>query len=236
MAATNLYADPDSIDAARQQAASLLCSGTMSAYSSDPEPLLLSTLLHEVAHNLGPSHEYEVGGKTASKLFGGPLASTLEELKAQTAAMYSLDWLAKRGVIPQKLAAEAHVRDIVWGFGHVAQGMVDAEGKPRSYSQLAAIQLGFFRERGSLSWRADETAANARDRGCFSLDTAGLPKAVEELMAKVAGIKARGDKVGGEGLRRQYLDGSPEDQRLRGIVRERWLRSPRASFVYAVEI
>ena len=40
-------------------------------------------MLHEAAHNLGPAHEYKVKGKTDDQVFGGPLASTLEELKAQ---------------------------------------------------------------------------------------------------------------------------------------------------------
>ena len=31
----------------------------------------MSTVLHEASHNLGPSHEYAVGGKKDTVMFGG---------------------------------------------------------------------------------------------------------------------------------------------------------------------
>ena len=48
-------------------------------------PLLVSTVLHEAAHNLGPASGYTVDGKTDEQAFGGELAtmrarlSTLEQ-------------------------------------------------------------------------------------------------------------------------------------------------------------
>lgn len=232
---TNLYADADSRAALRDQAASLFCKATMDALRLEPELAVTSTILHEAAHNLGPSHEYQVKGKTDEEAFGGPLASTLEELKAQTSAMYLADWLAERKVIEPETAKAAHLRDIVWGFGHVANGMYTADGKPKPYSQLASIQLGHFLGAGALAWKAEDDAANGQDQGCFEVALDKLPPAVASLEKAVLGIKARGDKPAALALRKKHVDDDGTWKKLRATIQERWLRAPKASFVYAVE-
>jgi hypothetical protein len=206
VAMTNFYTDADSLDAAKQQAESLFCKGTMQTYTPDPEPMLMSTVLHEAAHNLGPSHQYKAGGKTDREAFGGPLASTLEELKAQTSAMYFSDWLVGKSVVDKDMARRAHVKDVFWGFGHLSRGMYDGEGHPQSYSHLAAMQIGYFLEKGALAWKDDESAANGKDKGCFELDLEKLGPVVKSFEQLVAGIKARGDRAGGEKLVKDYVD------------------------------
>lgn len=234
VAMTNLYEDPDSLAQLELQATSLLCADTMKTYTRSPEPQVMSTVLHEAAHNLGPAHEYEVNGKTASKIFGGPLASTMEELKAQTAALFFTDWLADKKLIEPEMAQKAHTRDVVWAFGHIARGMYTASGKPKPYSQLAAIQLGYLEKAGAATWRPEETAANGEDKGCLSLDQAKFPAAAKALMIEVAQIKARGDKKGALKLRADFVDADSRTARLE-TIKERWLRAPKASFVYAIK-
>ena len=46
----------------------------MARLDPDPKYGTMSTVLHEAAHNLGPSHEYRVGGATDDKIFGGAAA------------------------------------------------------------------------------------------------------------------------------------------------------------------
>jgi hypothetical protein len=191
-------------------------------------------VLHEAAHNLGPSHEYKVDGKTDDQAFGGPLASTMEELKAQMASLYFPDWLADRGLIDKVDAEKTHLRDVIWAFGHIAQGMTDAQGRPKAYSQLAAIQMGYLNSRGVLLWKADEKAANGSDVGCFDLDLAKWRPAVDELARIVLGAKGRGDRQLAEQTRDAWVpDGTPWAER-RKTIQERWLRAPKASFVYAI--
>ncbi len=235
VAMTNLYTDADSQKALTGQASSILCKGTMAKFTSEPTPQIMGTVLHEAAHNLGPSHEYAVRGKTAREIFGGPLASTLEELKAQTAALYFTDWLVEKKVLSQKEAEEAHVRDITWTFGHISRGMYSANGKPKPYSQLAAIQLGFLVDKGAAEWKADEKAANGEDTGCIELHLEKFPKEVEGLMKDVAGIKARGDVPRAKRLMKSYVDVEGEKKKLLDTIQERWLRAPKATFVYSVK-
>ncbi|MBI4703965.1 MAG: hypothetical protein HY744_22890 [Deltaproteobacteria bacterium] len=233
---TNLYTDADSKAARREQAASLLCADAFAAFTAEPLPQVVGTVLHEAAHNLGPSSEYEVGGKKASQIFGGPLASILEELKAQTSSLYFASWLAERGILERSLARPAQTTDVVWAFSHIAGGLSDSSGKPKPYAQLAAIQIGFLRQEGAIGWRDAELAQNGKDQGCFALDLDRLPAAVQKLLRQVAGIKARGDKRAAAALRKKYVEDSEPDRRLHAAIRERWLRAPKPSFVYSIEL
>jgi hypothetical protein len=162
---TNLYSDPDSRASGRTAMESLYCKATMSLVTETAKPDVMSVVLHEAAHNLGPSHDYKVNGKKADEVFGGPLASTLEELKAQTAALFFPAWLVERKLISQAEAGESRLRDVAWGFGHVSRGMYDADGKPKNYSHLASIQLGTLMKKGVLVWKAQEKAHNGADVG-----------------------------------------------------------------------
>src|SRR5690606_34946801 len=58
VAMSNLYTDADSMKVRRDKAASLLSAAAMADYANDPGISILSTVLHEAMHNLGPSHEY----------------------------------------------------------------------------------------------------------------------------------------------------------------------------------
>jgi hypothetical protein len=234
IAMTNLYVDPDSEAALLEQTSSLYCKATMERFDPDPRHQVFSSVIHEAAHNLGPSHEYRVDGKTDDQVFGGPLASTMEELKAQTAALYFPDWLADRGLLDKADAEKTHVRDVVWSFGHIAQGMTDARGMPKAYSQLAAIQMGYLNSRGVLLWKAGEKAANGTDVGCFDVDIAKWRPAVDDLARMVFGAKGRGDRQLAEQTRDAWVSaGTPWAER-RKTIEERWLRAPKASFVYAI--
>jgi hypothetical protein len=239
VAMTNFYTDPDSIASSKDQAESLFCNDVMAKWTSEQEPQLMSTVLHEAAHNLGPAHQYKTNGKVDREAFGGPLASTLEELKAQTAAMYFTEWLIDKKEITRDDADKAHVRDVFWGLGHISRGMYGAEHHPNNYSQLAAIQLGWLMKNNAVSWKEGETAANGKDKGCFSLDLAKMPDAIRSLMTEVAQVKARGDKARALALIKEYVDVADADgdkKKTHQVITDRMTRAPKASFVYNVKL
>jgi hypothetical protein len=232
---TNLYTDPDSRAALWGKATSLLCKASLDPAVADPKLQVMSTVLHEAAHNLGPAHDYKVKGKTSSELFGGPLASTFEELKAQTSALYFADWLAQKGTIDKRTAALAHVADILWAFGHISEGMYGADGSTKNYSHLAAIEVGAFVEAGAMAYRAGDKAANDKDVGCFEIHADKLPAAIASLEKAVLSAMGKGDKAAAVKLREKYVDGGGEWQKLRAVITERWLREAKASFVYSID-
>lgn len=240
VAMTNFYTDPDSLAATKAAAESLFCKDTMAKFTTDPAPQLMSTVLHEAAHNLGPAHQYKVRGKIDREQFGGPLASTLEELKAQSAALYFTDWLVEKEKITREEADKAHVRDVFWAFGHISRGMYSDDKRPKNYSQLAAIQVARLMEGGALLWKADEKAANDKDAGCFSVDLEKFPAAAKAIVTEAAQIKSKGDRARAEKIVKEIVDlandKKGEKKALRDAITERVLRAPKPSFVYSLRL
>ena len=232
---TNLYTDADSREALEQQVAALYCKDTFSKFTSKPDAALISVVLHEAAHNLGPAHDYAVKGKKDDDLFGGPLAATMEELKAQTSALFFTWWLMDKGLLSAQEAQETTLRDVAWAFGHVSRGMYTAAGGARNYSQLASIQLGTMLKAGALTWKAEEKAANGTDVGCFEVDLEKWRPAVNALAGRVLKAKGKGDKKDAEAMKASFVDAKDEWAGLRDVIAERWLRAPKATFVYSVK-
>jgi hypothetical protein len=234
VAMSNLYTDPDSMAARRAQAESVLETSSMKAYTGDTSPGLLSTILHEATHNLGPAHEYKVGGKTAAQAFSGPIAQVMEELKAQTGGLFLIEFLRGKKIITDEDAARAYIDAIGWAFGHTSQGMYSGGGDRKTYSNLAAIQIGILIENGVLTWDPKAKAANGKDTGAFTLHKDKIVPVVDDMMKLVGGIKAKGDRAGAEALIKKYVDSSevvPHD-----TIKERFLRHPKPSFVYSVKL
>lgn len=236
VAMTNFYTDPDSLASLQQNAESLLCASVMPHFTVEPGPQLMSTVLHEATHNLGPAAQYKAHGKIDVVAFGGPLASTLEELKAQSGALFFTDWLAQKKVITEEDQAKAHVRDLLWAFGHISRGMFDAEHHPLTYSQLAAMQLGFLMRGGAVRWEASQKAANGKDDGCFAIDFAKFATTDRAMLHKVGGIKARADRAQAEAWVKQDVEVTGDAATLRKTITDRMLRAPKATFVYDVEL
>jgi hypothetical protein len=230
---SNLYQDPDSRAARRAQAESVLDAASMRAYAGTPDPGLLATILHEATHNLGPAHEYKVAGKTAEVAFGGPLAAVMEELKAQTGALFLLEGLRAKKVVSDELAAQTHADAIVWALGQLSQGMYTGSREPKTYGQVAAIQLGYLLDQGALTWDARGTAANGKDAGALVIHHEKLAPAADKLMKLVGGIKARGDRAGARELIAKYVDGAVVPH---AAISERFLRTPKPSLVYSVSM
>jgi hypothetical protein len=231
---TNLYTDPDSRARLARTEASVFCAATNSKAGDTKRDSLIVSLLHEAAHNLGPGHEHRVNGADAVTAFGGPLASTLEEMKAQNSAMFLAYWLQPKGVFTADQTDSIERSAVSWAFGHISRGMYAPDGTPRNYSQLAAIQVGSFMSSGAIEWKAGEMAANGTDMGCIEIHFDKLSDAVRALEETVLRIKSQNDRQGAERLKVQYVDGNDDFARTKQVVTERWLRAPKASFVYSL--
>jgi hypothetical protein len=232
VAMVNINTDPDSRAARKAQMESMLDAASAKLYPESTEPGLLATILHEATHNLGPAHEYKVGGKDDDAVFTGPIASMMEELKAQSGALFLLELLRNKKLITDEMAQGAYVDSIVWAFGHISQGMYTGDKNRKAYGNLAAIHIGYMIDKGALTWDANATAANGTDKGAFTIHADKLVPVANQLMKDVAGIKARGDKAAAEKLIARYVDA--ETVVPHKIISERVLRHPKPSFVYSV--
>ncbi|MBN2722975.1 MAG: hypothetical protein JXR95_02775 [Deltaproteobacteria bacterium] len=230
---SNLYTDKDSMEIRKQKAISLFDTEIMKNYPETADPGLLSIILHEVTHNLGPVHEYVYKGKKDAQWFGGALSTTLEELKAQTGALWYVDFLLKKKIITKKFAEETYVDSIFWAINHISRGMYSDGKKPKPYSQLAAIHVGFLMDEKAIEFLPEKTAANGKDKGVFVFHLDKFPAAVDKLMKIVGHIKASGDRKKAEELIAKYVDGKvvPMD-----IIKERILKYSKATFVYGYKL
>lgn len=234
VAMSNLYTDPDSMTVRRSKAESLFINDAelLSHFGNDTEPSLLSTILHEASHNLGPAHQYEYKGKSAEAAFGGDLASMMEELKAQSGSLWFVAFAQKRGIITPEQAKRVYTDSLFWAMNHISRGMWTADHKRKPYSQLAAVQVGFLMDEKALTFDPNAPAANGSDKGAFSIDFEKLPVAIDKLMKKVGSLKASNDRAGAEALAKRYVDGDIVPHK---VIAERLLRFPQPNFVYAIE-
>jgi hypothetical protein len=150
--------------------------------------------------------------------------------------MYLTQWLAGKGIFTDDEVRRIQLRNIAWAFGHIARGMYTPDGTPRNYSHLAAMQVGAFMKAGAITWKPDEMAANGKDKGCIEINFEVLPKAIESFEATVLRIKGSGDKAAAAKLQADFVDAKDDYGKLKGVMAERWLRSPKASFVYSVAL
>ncbi len=233
VAMTNMRTDPESLASLARAQATVWCPESYARWPKAPDAQLFSTVMHEVAHNIGPSHEYAVDGQVDTERFGGPLASMLEELKAQSAAMALPRWLVARDVdVGDPLVG--NMGDLGWALGKIAGGMVDGQGRSLAYGQLAAIQVGWMLDHGALSWQADLPSASGAETGCLQVHVEALPGAVDALFDEVLRIKSQGDKPAAEALRARYVDEGTTFASLRGVIAQRFAREPASSFTYDI--
>jgi hypothetical protein len=231
VAMTNIGTDPDGRAVSRKRVESLFDAATTAAWTDADEPGLIGTILHEATHNLGPTYTYVYRGKKGTAVFGGAVAAMLEELKAETGAMYYLDWMGKKGVVSPELSRQAYAAWLSWCLRHIAVG-VRSGTDDQPYAQLAAIQVGFLLDEGALTFDAGAPAANGTDRGAFAMHFEKLAPAFEKLMKVVATIKATNDKAGADALVARYVDGPVVPQK---VIAERELRFPQTSYVYGID-
>lgn len=234
VAMVNIFNDPDSLASRRRSATTLIANESMADYSDDPLASQLATVLHEATHNLGPAQEYAVKGTPVQKIFGGPIDSMLEELKAQTGALFYTEMLRSKSMITDAMARQIYVSNVVWALGQTAKGMYTASHERQAYPQLAAIQLGILTDAGALTWDPNATAANGEDKGAYTLHLDKMVATSDAMMKTVAGIKGRGDKKGIEALLKKYVDSS--DVVPHTAIEERWAREPRVSLVYSLKM
>lgn len=232
---TNLYQDALSKRLAKEKAATLLSAATLANFSDDKLMNLIDIVLHEATHNLGPHSDYKIDGKGPSDVFGGGLASTLEELKAQTGSLLYTELLRKKGIITDQNAKEIYTHALVWAFGHISQGMFTASGNPKNYSQLAAVQVGWLVDEGALQWNVENDAGTGKPVGKFNIVYDKIAAAVEKLASRVVKIKATGDVEGAKSLIEPYVTGAKKAQVRHEEITERLLKFPRASMAYSVK-
>ena len=161
------------------------------------EGYLLATILHEMAHGLGPAFARPAAGKTDIREAIGPVFGGLEEAKADVVGMFGLKWLVDHDVLPKEKLEEYYASYVGGVFRTVRFGAAEA------HSQAELMQFNYLTERGAIQRESS---------GRYSIDYARVPQALADLAKELLEIEATGDRERAEKWFKKYGVMSPELQ------------------------
>ena len=135
-------------------------------------------VVHELMHGLGP-HSISVGGRqTTVRQELKDAYSTLEEAKADISALYALQHMIDKGVLPKSLERTLYTTFLASTFRAIRFGVNEAHGRG------IAIQLNYLLDQGGFVARPD---------GTFGVNPAKVKDGVMGLTREIMTIQAQGD-------------------------------------------
>jgi hypothetical protein len=165
------------------------------AVKASSEGYLQVTIMHEIAHGLGPAFSRTASGQVDVRESIGPIFGGLEEAKADIVGLYGLKWLIDHDVLP-KNKLEAYYASYVAGiFRTVRFGVAEAHG------QAEIMEFNYLSERGAITRQSS---------GRYAIDYGRMPGAVSDLAKELLEIEATGDRVRAEKWFKKYGAMPPE--------------------------
>ncbi|HYH00468.1 MAG TPA: Zn-dependent hydrolase [Terriglobales bacterium] len=154
------------------------------------EGYLAHTMMHEIAHGLGPAYARVDGKQVDIREAIGPLFSALEEAKADVLGMFGLIWLMDRGYLPKERMPEFSSSYVGDFFRTVRFSVAEAHG------QAAMMEFNYLAEQGVITRNAQS--------GRYILDVKKMTPAVNALLKELLEIEATGDRARAEKLFEKY--------------------------------
>ena len=176
----------------------------------DSEPSNTNTVGHELAHSLGTqSGPQVVDPKTGEPRFkengepltfrdvvGGRVASGHEELRAEVSNLHFCGWGTENGLFTEDQQRKKYTRQLMWALEKISHGMFDADGKPETYNQLAAVLLHRLLDHGAVEYKD----------GKFRIDFEKYPEVIEAFLAEIDDNQIHGDKAAIEFMYAETVD------------------------------
>ena len=159
------------------------------------ESCLLATIMHEMAHGLGPAFSRTAAGKVDIRESIGPIFSGLEESKADVVGMFGLKWLVDHDALPKSKLEEYYASYVAGMFRTVRFGVAEAHG------QAEMMEFNYLSERGAIVRQSS---------GRYAIDYARMPGAINDLAKELLEIEATGDRARAESWFKKYGAMPPE--------------------------
>ena len=159
------------------------------AAKASGEGYLLGTILHEMAHGLGPAFSRTASGKVDIRESIGPTFSGLEEAKADVVGMFGMKWLVDHDALPKNKLEECYASYVAGIFRTVRFGVAEA------HSQAEMMEFNYLSERGAIK-RASS--------GRYEIDYGRMPPAISDLAKELLEIEATGDRARAESWFKKY--------------------------------
>ena len=145
---------------------------------------LSMVVMHELSHGIGPAFARTPKGRVDITEAIGPLASALEESKADVVGMFALGWLMDHGALPKSRANEYYASYVAGIFRSVRFGVAEAHGRGEM------MEFNYLTEKGAITRDAST--------GRYAIDFAKMPGAIASLAKELLEIEATGDRSRGE--------------------------------------
>jgi len=141
------------------------------------EGYLAGTLMHEIAHGLGPAYARQNGKRIDIRQAIGPLFGGLEEAKADAVGMFGLKWLADH-----KRISQAELRA---DYASYAAGLLRTIrfGAAEAHGVAEVMAFNFLRSRGAI----------LQETGRYGVNYDRMPEAIAALSQELLEIEATGD-------------------------------------------
>ena len=165
------------------------------AAKASGEAYLLGTIMHEMAHGLGPAFARTAAGKVAIREAMGPIYGGLEEAKADLVGMFGLKWLVDHGALPKTKREEYYASYVAGIFRTVRFGAGEAHG------QAELMEFNYLSEKGAIKRQSS---------GRYAIDYARIPEVIADLTKELLNIEATGDRARAENWFKKY-DVMPAD-------------------------
>jgi Peptidase family M49 len=157
------------------------------------EGYLLTTIMHEICHGLGPAFARTSSDKSAGKVdireAIGPGFSGLEEAKADVTGMFALKWLVDHDALPKEKLEEYYASYVGGVFRTVRFGTAEAHG------QAEMMEFNYLSERGAIGRNAS---------GKYAIDYEKMPGTLADLAKELLEIEATGDRSRAEKWFKKY--------------------------------
>jgi hypothetical protein len=148
-----------------------------------------STIMHEIAHGIGPAFARTAAGKVSIREAIGHQFSGLEEAKADIVGLFGLKWLVDHDVLPKEKLEEYYASYVGGIFRTVRFGTAEAHG------QAEMMEFNYLSERGAV-----RRNASAR----YTIDYEKMPGAIADLAKELLEIEATGDRERAENWFKKY--------------------------------
>src|SRR5438128_1046205 len=159
------------------------------AAKASGEGYLLSTIMHEISHGLGPAFARMPSGKVSIREMIGPIYGGLEEAKADVVGMFCLKWLVDQGALPKDKLEEYYASYVAGIFRTVRFGAAEAHG------QAEMMEFNYLSERGAIKRESS---------GRYAIDYARMANALGDLAKVLLDIEAKGDRERAENWFKKY--------------------------------
>lgn len=153
------------------------------------EGYLLGTIMHEIAHGLGPAFARSGAGKVSIREAIGPIFSALEESKADAVGMFGLKWLVDHDALPKDKLQEYYASYVGGLFRTMRFGTGEAHG------QAEMMEFNYLSEHNAIKREAS---------GKYLIDYAAMPDAIAGLAKELLNMEAKGDRQRAEAWFKKY--------------------------------